>query len=214
MSAEIHETIKEIKKSLRLSMNGVVSTLQRRQGLDYKINFGVEIPRLKRIAAGYTKDAGLADALWQENIRECKILAILLLPEKDYSMVAEEWVAGTKYTEIADHLAMNILCKLPDAVERALEWCNSKEDLSRYCGYITLSNVFRNGGIMDTYHETLLIKRVSELLENKCGTFMANCALRTLSKYLEHTPAAAARMMESCKGVPLEVAETIQNFTL
>ena len=43
---DIHSTILDIKKSLRLSMNGVVSTLQRRQGLDYKINFGVEIPRI------------------------------------------------------------------------------------------------------------------------------------------------------------------------
>ena len=50
MSEELQQTIKEIKKQLRLSMNGVVSTLQRRQGLDYKINFGVEIPRLKEIA--------------------------------------------------------------------------------------------------------------------------------------------------------------------
>lgn len=214
MSAGIHETIKEIKKSLRLSMNGVVSTLQRRQGLDYKINFGVEIPRLKGIAAGYTKDTGLAIALWQENIRECKILAILLLPEKDYGIVAEEWVAGTRYTEIADHLAMNILCKLPDAVERALDWCNNSEGLSRYCGYITLSNVFRNGGTMDTCHEALFVERVSGVLENKCGTFMANCALSTMSKYIEHTPEAAARMMESCKGVPPEVAETIKEFTL
>ena len=51
----INDKVREIKKSLRLAMNGVVSTLQRRQGLDYRINFGVEIPRLKGIAAKYFK---------------------------------------------------------------------------------------------------------------------------------------------------------------
>jgi hypothetical protein len=50
MNEELHQIIKEIKTQLRLSMNGIVSTHQRRQGLDYKINFGVEIPRLKEIA--------------------------------------------------------------------------------------------------------------------------------------------------------------------
>ena len=78
MSEELQQTIKEIKKQLRLSMNGVVSTLQRRQGLDYKINFGVEIPRLKEIALRYSKDVELAEELWKENIRESKLLAIFL----------------------------------------------------------------------------------------------------------------------------------------
>ena len=60
MTEDLHEIIKTIKKEFRLSMNGVVSTLQRRQGLDYKINFGVEIPRLKDIAAKYQKNKELA----------------------------------------------------------------------------------------------------------------------------------------------------------
>ena len=63
MNEELHRIIKEIKTQLRLSMNGIVSTHQRRQGLDYKINFGVEIPRLKEIAARYTKDETLAEHL-------------------------------------------------------------------------------------------------------------------------------------------------------
>ena len=71
MTEHLHETTKKIKQSLRLSMNGIVSTHQRRQGLDYKINFGVEVPRLKTIAQEYPQDRELAEALWQENIREC-----------------------------------------------------------------------------------------------------------------------------------------------
>ena len=54
MAETVQDEVREIKKSLRLAMNGVVSTLQRRQGLNYKINFGVEIPRLKGIALEVT----------------------------------------------------------------------------------------------------------------------------------------------------------------
>jgi len=47
------EIIKEIKTQLRLSMNGVASQSMREKGLAYKINFGVELPRLKEIAKQY-----------------------------------------------------------------------------------------------------------------------------------------------------------------
>ena len=109
MEESTRDKVREIKKSLRLAMNGVVSTLQRRQGLDYKINFGVEIPRLKGIANAFTKDRELAETLWQDNIRECKMLAIFLMPEEEAASVADSWIAGTKFTEIADQLAMHLL---------------------------------------------------------------------------------------------------------
>ena len=116
------EKIRAIKKDLRLAMNGVVSTLQRNQGLNYKINFGVEIPRLKGIAAKYEKDEELAISLWNDNIRECKMLAIFLLPEECYSNIIDKWIAEVPYTEIADHLAKEILCKIPDIEESSASW--------------------------------------------------------------------------------------------
>ena len=77
---DLHEQLKEIKTQLRLSMNGAVSQSMREKGLIYKLNFGVELPRIKAIAEGYEKDHSLAQALWKEDIRECKILAGLLQP--------------------------------------------------------------------------------------------------------------------------------------
>ena len=50
---ETNETIREIKKQFRLFMNGVVSQSMREKGLEYKVNFGIELPRLKEIAAKF-----------------------------------------------------------------------------------------------------------------------------------------------------------------
>ena len=47
---EIKEYIRKIKTELRLSMNGVASAYMRENGLTYKLNFGVEIPRLKALS--------------------------------------------------------------------------------------------------------------------------------------------------------------------
>ena len=55
---QLHQRLKDIKTQLRLSMNGVVSQSMREKGLVYKLNFGVELPRIKGIAAGYEKLCG------------------------------------------------------------------------------------------------------------------------------------------------------------
>ena len=94
---ELTEQLKEIKTQLRLSMNGAVSQSMREKGLVYKLNFGVELPRIKSIAAAYEKDHALAQALWKEDIRECKILAGLLQPVDSFlPEIADIWVENIR----------------------------------------------------------------------------------------------------------------------
>ena len=78
-----NEKLKTIKRSFRLFMNGVTSQSMREKGLDYKINWGISQPDLRRIASSYDKDMELADMLWAEKIRECRMLATLLCPAED-----------------------------------------------------------------------------------------------------------------------------------
>ena len=62
----MQQKIKEIKLKFRQAMNGIVSQNMRAQGADYKINFGLTLPLLKRIAQEVGTDAQLADALWSD----------------------------------------------------------------------------------------------------------------------------------------------------
>ena len=85
-------------------MNGMVSQSMREKGMEYKLNFGIEYPRIKEIAAGYEPDHELAQALWKENIRECKILAGLLQPaDTFYPEIADIWIEGMDYPELAEY---------------------------------------------------------------------------------------------------------------
>ena len=43
---ELADQLRFIKQSLRGMMNGVLSQSMREKGLTYKVNFGVEMPRL------------------------------------------------------------------------------------------------------------------------------------------------------------------------
>ena len=207
----LHEKIKEIKKELRLAMNGIVSTHQRTQGLNYKINFGVEIPRLKAIAAKRTQEKDLALALWQDNIRECKLLAIILLPAENYSEVAEMWIAEAPFTEIADHLAKTILCAMPDAADSAVSNICRSEGLYAYCGYMTLSHLFRIGKQLTAEQEDIYLKEVREISSKGRGNTVVLAAYNSIAHYIESFPdvATKARKVFATKEGMLEVLESI-----
>ena len=197
MESNILDEVRDIKKSLRLSMNGVVSTLQRRQGLDYKINFGVEIPRLRGIANAYEKSKELATTLWQDNIRECKMLAIFLMPESGYSDVADQWIEETKFTEIADQLAMHLLCKLPCAWEKAVQWIKKNEGLFGYCGFLTISHLVRRGMAPSSEQEESFFDCAISFSGQEQQNITAKCALNAISNYLDHFPNAVATLKEA-----------------
>ena len=215
MEQNILDEVREIKKSLRLAMNGIVSTLQRRQGLDYKINFGVEIPRLKGIADAHTKNKELAMTLWQDNIRECKMLAILLMPREECSNIADQWIGETKFTEIADQLAMHLLWGIPDAWNRALQWTRRDEGMYCYCGYLTISHLIRRGIQPDGEQEKAFFDGVATAGAPGGQNITARCALNALLNYLDRTPDAAQRLRASISvhdSIPESLAALLEVF--
>lgn len=143
---DIQDTIRKIKTDLRLSMNGVASAYMRENGMGYKLNFGVEIPRLREIAQVYPANHELAQALWKENIRECKLLAAMLQPVDSFCPeIAEIWVEQMPTVEIAQHAVLNLFCRLPYASQKAYEWIARDEDMFQVCGYLILSRLFMQG---------------------------------------------------------------------
>lgn len=104
--------LKEIKKNIRLSMNGVVADHQRQSGLHYKQNLGVTITRLKEIASAYQPDFDLAQRLWLLGQRETMILATFLMPNDKIDMkTVDVWMQHCINIELAEQLSMNIFSK-------------------------------------------------------------------------------------------------------
>ena len=54
VNPKLDALIIEIRRKIRLSMNGIVSEQMVQNGIRYKKNYGVSIPRIKEIAAGYS----------------------------------------------------------------------------------------------------------------------------------------------------------------
>ena len=139
----IEEQVKDIKQSFRQMMDGAVAQSMRNKGVGYRLNWGATLPRLREKADEIGKNYNLAIALWKEDVRECKILATMLMPpEQMLPEVVDIWMEQTTTLEIAEQSAFNLYQHLPFAGEKAYQWLASPDDLPQICGYHVLSRLF------------------------------------------------------------------------
>ena len=152
----VFETVKEIKQSFRLMMDGAVAQSMRDKGLNYHLNWGATLPRLQakaqEIKAMFNDSSlmfnvyELSIALWKENVRECKILATMLMPPDEIlPEVVDIWQEQIPSQEIAEQLAFNLYQHLPFAAEKAYQWIASDKEYDQLCGFHVLSRLFMNG---------------------------------------------------------------------
>lgn len=146
MNEETHQKLMKIKRSFRLLMSGPTSQSMTQKGLGYKINWGVPFIELKKMALEYGKDYELAIELWKEDIRECKILATLIMPaEKMLPEITDIWMEQVKSQEMAEMLAFNLLQYVDYAPAIAYEWIATDKTLYEIAGFQLLARLFANG---------------------------------------------------------------------
>lgn len=146
MNEETHQKLMKIKRTFRLLMSGLTSQSMTQKGLGYKINWGVPFIELKKMALEYGKDYELAIELWKEDIRECKILATLIMPaEKMLPEITDIWMEQVKSQEMAEMLAFNLLQHVDYAPAIAYEWIATDKTLYEIAGFQLLARLFANG---------------------------------------------------------------------
>ena len=208
----LNDQLKDIKTQLRLSMNGAVSQSMREKGLVYKLNFGVELPRIKEIARRYPKDHQLAQPLWKENIRECKILAGLLQPvETFYPEIADIWVESINTVEMAELPSMNVFQHLHYAPRKSFDWIASVLDFVEICGYLTIGRLLMKRGDMAERGE-------NEFLDQAVCAFLAGdyhiqrAVMTALRRYIEQGESQAfsvCRRVESYAHSSIEAEQKL-----
>lgn len=128
--------IRSIRNDLRLSMNGIAATSMREKGVHYRMNFGVDLMRIREIALRYVPDVMLAETLWKEDVRELKILATLLYPvDRFTSDAADRWVVSITNQEIREQACRNLFQQISFAGELVNLWIVNDIEEIRATGY-------------------------------------------------------------------------------
>ena len=211
----LRQQLKDIKTRLRLSMNGAVSQSMREKGLVYKLNFGVELPRIKSIAADYEKDHSLAQALWKEDIRECKILAGLLQPAESFlPEIADIWVEDIRNIEIAELTSMNLFQHLPYAPAKSFHWIASEDEYTQVCGFLTIARLLMKKGDMTERASGELLDQAICAVHSD-SYHIRNAALLVIRKYMQHSEEHAfqvCRLVEGMADSTLEGEQMLYNM--
>ena len=209
---DIKEQLKDIKTQLRLSMNGAVSQSMREKGLVYKLNFGVELPLIKMIADGYGKKHELSQALWKENIRECKILAAMLQPvDTFYPEIADIWVEDIQNIEIAELTCMNLFQHLPYAPAKSFHWIADEREYVQTCGFLTVARLLmKKGDMTERVAGELLDQAICAIHSD--SYHVRNAAMLVIRKYMQHSEEHAfqvCRLVEGMADSSIEVEQML-----
>lgn len=184
----LQEQLRDVKRRLRGVMNGTASASMRDKGLNYKVNFGVELPRLREMAAELPAGYELAAALWKEDIRECRLLAAMLMPPACFdAALADLWVEQMRFPEEAECTVMHLFCRLPYASEKAFLWIAREESMFRLCGWLLLTRLLMQGARLSTRDADEVLDHVSAELRG-ADRLPANAARKALLRYMEAGP--------------------------
>ena len=145
MNEQLQQRVREIKQSFRQLMDGMTAQSMRDKGVEYKLNWGASIPMLRDMAAEIGKDYELAIELWKADVRECKILATMVMPaDRMLPEVVDIWMEQTASQEIAEQAAFNLYQYLPYAPAKAYQWIAFDKELYQLCGFNILTRLFMN----------------------------------------------------------------------
>ena len=200
--------LREVKRMLRGVMSGPVSASMREQGLAYKVNFGVDQPRLREMRdeiVSLTDDAAaLAQALWKENIRECRILACMIMPRKAFEAdLAQEWVSQLRYAEEAQALTMYLLADEDYAADLAVRLVAADDTMQRLVAWLIFGRVFSMGkSLRERDADEWLDHVAAELHDQTADMELRRTALNALNRYMDLGKAEEARGMRILNALP------------
>ncbi|MCE5205501.1 MAG: DNA alkylation repair protein [Porphyromonadaceae bacterium] len=193
-----YTVLRQIRTDLRLSMDGVVAASMRAKGINYRLIFGVNIPRLKEISKKYRPDKTLAEVLWKENVRELKILATMLYPADGMSKeTAERWGAGIDNQEIREQICRNIFQEVAFADQLVGGWTESEDESTRTTGYWLFARLcIVRSETAARISKPLLLRHAAEDLKSE-SLLLRQSALNVLKFLGQSSKEHAAEVLQS-----------------
>lgn len=189
----MNDIIIQIKKELCANMNGIASEAMGRKSEDYRVNFGVEIPRLHNIATEFQPSHELAQQLWKESVRECRILATILQPVDSFlPEIADIWVDDIRTLELAQVASLNLFSRLPYASDKVFQWIASEREITQQCGYLTLCHIMRKGEMNERSADEFIDQALTAYAGG--SMMLQRTLMRAFAIFAENNPSAAKRL--------------------
>lgn len=203
----VDDDVKKIKRSFRLFMNGVASSSMRDKGLEYKINWGIPVTRLRDMAAQYAPSVALAERLWESDVRECKILATMLMPAERFSEpMALSWLSACNNQEMVEMLVFNLVQNMPGVETFVVSLLHSDEPNASLAALHLVSRLVARQNVAFMTDE--VVGSFAQLVVKALGgtdAVLKHAALNSVTRYVDRELKGADKVVELLKKHKIDI---------
>ena len=129
-------------------------------GTTYHINWGISLTHLQSLASEYEQDMHVALELWKDNVRESRIMALMLMPPEEFTPdIAKLWSETLQTQEIAEMAAMLLYQHVAYAPAFAYSLLSGGDALQSILGFNIISRLVGQGHLPDA-------RGLDELIDN------------------------------------------------
>lgn len=207
VSSSVDDDVKKIKRSFRLFMNGVASSSMRDKGLEYKINWGIPVTRLRDMAAQYAPSVALAERLWESDVRECKILATMLMPAERFSEpMALSWLSACNNQEMVEMLVFNLVQNMPGVETFVVSLLHSDEPNAPLAALHLVSRLVARQNVAFLTDE--VVSSFAQLVVKALGgtdAVLKHAALNSVTRYVDRELKGADKVVELLKKHKIDI---------
>lgn len=193
----------QLLRQVKLRKNGDVSNSLKRQGIEYKQNWGVSVVELREMSKDIMSDHLLALKLWNKQWRETMILATLLdEPDKVTEEQMDYWTKSFENREIAEQASANLWVNTKFAFAKAIEWSRGKKHLVRFTGIhlmgrLAITQKSAIDEMFEPFFEELAVVGKDPRLN--AVIYRAVIALGTRSRWLNEQAVELAKTFQMCE---------------
>jgi 3-methyladenine DNA glycosylase AlkD len=177
----IHPKYSQAIRYIMQHQNGETAHQMSNAGIKYNMNYGVSVSQLREFAKACGNDSLLAEQLWAENIRETKLLALMLWDPEELEPAKADAIAAEFTTgELAENASFQLFWKLPYAPDKVAEWCASDKVFVKMTGFLLAARLAKlDKKLTDEYFGSLFGLATNELGKNVIYIKKAICIALT-----------------------------------
>jgi len=140
------DDLKEVIALLKEKADAKHHAGMQRFGIANDKALGVKIPEVRKIAKLIKKDHVLAQALWETDIHEARILASLVDdPKLVTPQQIDSWTKDFTTWDVCDQVCGNLFDRTPYVVEKALEFSAREEEFIKRAGFVLMAEYSIHG---------------------------------------------------------------------
>ena len=135
-----------------MTSNEILSGLKALSSEKYKVNvvklgipeacsIGVSTGDVRKLAKTVGKDNALAHDLWNTGYHEARLLAVLIVDKKQFSLQeAEAFMHDVISWDLCDHLCKNLLIQLKGYEDLIVKWCDAEATYMKRAAFTLMAS--------------------------------------------------------------------------